>query len=210
MCLHFDGRIHGPTPLSTWLVRRGLVWGNAMTDPGLASASSLHRDLADHFALVGAELTSVRDLQSAFALIALRGLQTVAGAEHAGITVLRRGEFDTPSATSDLPPLVDAIQYELGTGPCVDALLDDTVYRTGDLETDPRWPEFGKRAVADTGVRSMLAVRLYCDEPDLQAALNLYADEPRRVRRELRPGRHRPGHSCLARADGRRRAGNRS
>jgi hypothetical protein len=137
----------------------------------------LHRDLADRFAELALELAPQHDLASAFRVISERGLQTVPGAQHASVTVSRRNEFDTPIATSELPPRVDAIQYELNSGPCVDAVLDDSIYRTGDLETDPRWPEFGKRAVADLGVRSMLAVRLYCDVPNLRAALNLYSVE---------------------------------
>jgi hypothetical protein len=137
--------------------------------------ASLHRDLADRFADLAGELGPAPDLASAFAVIAQHGLRTVDGAEHAGITVLRKGEFETPAATSDLPPRVDAIQYELNSGPCVDAVLEDTVFRTGDLETDGRWPEFGRLAFERTGVRSMLAVQLYSEEPGVSAALNLYS-----------------------------------
>jgi hypothetical protein len=141
----------------------------------LPAVASLHRDLADQFAAFGVELASATDLPATFTTIAQRAVKTVPGAEHAGVTVLRRGEFDTPTATSELPPRVDAIQYELGTGPCVDAVLDDSIYRSGDLAADPRWPEFGRRAAAETGVQSMLAVRLYCEEPGLLAALNMYS-----------------------------------
>jgi hypothetical protein len=144
-----------------------------MTNPPTIALS--HRDLTDRFAIVATSLLEAKDLASAFAMLAQLGVDTVPSAEHAGITVLRRGEFETPSATSDLPPRVDAIQYELGSGPCVDAVLDDTVYRCGDLAADPRWPEFGARAVAETGVHSMLSFRLFCEDDDVLAALNLYA-----------------------------------
>jgi GAF domain-containing protein len=147
-----------------------------MSEPAASiPVASLHRDLADRFADLAGELGPAPDLASAFTVIAQHGLRTIDGAEHAGITVLRRGEFQTPAATSDVPRRVDAIQYELSSGPCVDAVLEDTVFRTGDLETDPRWPEFGRLAFERTGVRSMLAVRLYSDEPGVAAALNLYA-----------------------------------
>src|ERR1700712_2923876 len=112
-----------------------------MSNP--APVVSAHAELADRFAEVAQSLRAALDLTSTFALIAKVGLEIVPGAEHAGITVLRRGEFETPTATSELPPKVDAIQYELGTGPCVDAVLDDTIYRSGDLATDARWPDFG-------------------------------------------------------------------
>jgi hypothetical protein len=146
-----------------------------MTMTDSETTPRFNRDLADRFAEVGRGLAGAPDLASLFVMIANQGLVLVPGAEHAGITVLRRGVFDTPTATSDLPPKVDAIQYELGAGPCVDAALDDTIYLTGDLEVDTRWPEFGKRAVFDAGVRSMLAIRLFSEEVDVIAALNLYS-----------------------------------
>lgn len=97
-------------------------------------------------------------------------------AEAASITRGVDGEFETVAETSDLPPKVDAIQYELGSGPCVDSALEDCVFRTGDLGNDPRWPEFGKRASEEFDVRSMLAVRLFIEDKDnLIASLNLYS-----------------------------------
>jgi hypothetical protein len=138
------------------------------------SSTPSHGELAERFASVAERLLSTPDLPSAFAMIARIGVEQVAGAQDAGITVLRRGEFETQTATSDLPPRVDAIQYDLGSGPCVDAVLHDTTYRTGDLATDGRWPQFGSRAAAETGVHSMLAFRLFCEDEDVQAALNLY------------------------------------
>jgi hypothetical protein len=134
-----------------------------------------HLELADRFAAVTQSLISVTDRQGAFVALARLGVDSVDGAQHASITVLRRGQFDTRAATSDLPEQVDAIQYELKTGPCVDAVLDDSIYRTGDLGADPRWPEFGRRAAAATGVHSMLAFRLFSEDDSVLAALNLYS-----------------------------------
>jgi hypothetical protein len=146
-----------------------------MTEPGTVLLSL--PELADSFAKVAKALVAAQDLQAAFATISTLGLETVDGAEHAGITVLKRGQFDTRAATSDLPLRVDAIQYQLNSGPCVDAILDESLYRTGDLAVDPRWPDFGARAVAETGVRSMLAFRLFTEEDEVTAALNLYSTQ---------------------------------
>jgi GAF domain-containing protein len=98
----------------------------------------------------------------------------VPGVEWASITSDRAGSFETVVATDRAAREVDGIQYELGTGPCVDAILDETVFRTGDLGADPRWPEFGQRAVA-AGVHSMLSFRLFLEDDDMIAGLNLYA-----------------------------------
>lgn len=99
----------------------------------------------------------------------------VPGAEWASVTEGRGGAFRTLAATDPLASIVDEIQYELGTGPCVDAILQETTYRTADLVTDPRWPEFGRRATAATPVRSMLSFRLFLEDGEVIAGLNLYS-----------------------------------
>ena len=48
---------------------------------------------------------------------------------------------------------------------------------TDDLITEPRWPQFSSRAVEATGVRSMLAVRLFVAD-DTLGSLNLYSKQP--------------------------------
>jgi hypothetical protein len=133
---------------------------------GLATLySDIDRDLAPH-----------RRTADALAAVAGAAATRVPGAEWASITRGRGGSFETVAATDPAAYQVDQIQYELGTGPCVDAILQETVFSTGDLGADRRWPEFGRRAVAAAGVHSMLSFRLFLeDEYDLIAGLNLYS-----------------------------------
>jgi ANTAR domain/GAF domain len=100
----------------------------------------------------------------------------VPGAHSVSVTTLRRGRFDTAAATDDLARRADAEQYDVGRGPCIDAALDATTYRTGDIANDDRWPEFGRRAAA-LGVRSMLSYRLSLGDDDTIAALNLFSTD---------------------------------
>jgi GAF domain-containing protein len=107
-------------------------------------------------------------------------LRAVPGAEAAGITVVRGTQYRTLAPSSELVRQVDAIQYEQRSGPCVDAIVSETTFRTGDLERDPRWPTFGKRAAVEVGVHSMLAMRLFIDDgrqEDTIGALNLYSTQ---------------------------------
>jgi ANTAR domain-containing protein/GAF domain-containing protein len=107
-------------------------------------------------------------------------VERVDGADYAGITVGRDKErFETPAATSDLVLKCDQIQYELRSGPCVDAALEQTVFNAADLRTDLRWPEFGRRCVEHTGIVSMLSMRFFV-ESDLGmiAGLNMYSHQP--------------------------------
>jgi len=130
--------------------------------------------LATLFADIGRQLTAHVRTDDALAAVAEISVLRVPGAEWASVTRGRNGSFETVAATDPAALRADNIQYELGTGPCVDAILQRTVFRTGDLGADPRWPKFGSRA-AELGVRSMLSFRLFLEDDDLIAGLNLYA-----------------------------------
>jgi len=103
------------------------------------------------------------------------GVQLVRGAHEAGITVARsRGRIETPAATSALVTRVEALQHELGEGPCLDALRRQDVVRSADIARDDRWPTWGPRVAGETPIRSMLCFRLFTDD-DVVGGLNLYS-----------------------------------
>jgi len=132
--------------------------------------------LATLFGDIGRELAVHDKTASALAAVAETSVLRVPGAEWASVTRGRDGSFETVASTDPAAVRADSIQYELGAGPCVDAILRQTVFRIADLAFDPRWPDFGRRAVDTVGVRSMLSFRLFLEDEDLQAAgLNLYS-----------------------------------
>lgn len=135
-------------------------------------------ELAGLFSDLGRDLLSERGLDGTLGLICARSAQLVPGAQDAAISRGRQGRFETVGSTSELPPQVDQIQYDLRSGPCVDAAVHEEIYRTGELATDQRWPEFGRRASAEHGIRSMLSVRLFLEDDETVAALNLYSRMP--------------------------------
>jgi hypothetical protein len=138
--------------------------------------------LAQTFADVSRRLAELEGEQETFEALVHAALETVPCVQAAGVTVLRGEQFRTVAPSEDMVSQVDAIQYELRSGPCVDAILEETIFRTGDLENDQRWPTFGKRAAIEHGVRSMMGLRLFlgnADETDHTiASLNLYSREP--------------------------------
>ena len=139
------------------------------------------RQLIDEFSAVGAKLRGYGNVDEVLAALAEASLRLVPHAEHAATSRRERRGFVTVGATSDVPPRVDRIQYELGHGPCVDAMLEDSLFNASDLRLDPRWPHFGRRAAEETGILSMLSFRLFfedTDSADLLAGLNLYASKP--------------------------------
>jgi GAF domain-containing protein len=131
--------------------------------------------LAELFADLGRELMSERGLDGTLTLISSRSVTLIPAAEDAAVSRGQRGVFETVGQTSELPVRVDQIQYDLASGPCVDAAIQQKIYRTGELAADRRWPEFGRRAAAEYGIHSMLSTRLFLENDDLVAALNLYS-----------------------------------
>lgn len=105
----------------------------------------------------------------------------VPGAGAASLTVLRGGRFTTIAATDERARRADALQCALNSGPCVDAIRDQTVYHCTDLRHDPRWSEYGgARVHRQLGWASVLSHglsnQLMVDETI--AGLNIYADAP--------------------------------
>ena len=129
---------------------------------------------AEVFAEVARSLLAQEDVQHTLQKIVDLAVETLDGCDHAGITFLKGRQFSTPAASSDVPRTVDAIQYETGEGPCLDAIRDHEVYHTGDLGQERRWPGFSARAQKETGVTSMVCFRLFVDG-DTLGALNLYS-----------------------------------
>ena len=98
--------------------------------------------------------------------------------DHAALTIVEKTNPQprTVAATGQLPHLVDQIQYQTGQGPCLEALEDNDITAASDLRTDRQWPEFARRAVAETPVRSMFGVRLLIDDIG-RGALNFYSED---------------------------------
>src|SRR4051794_20163626 len=88
--------------------------------PGVMTAGLSAAELAALFSDLERDLASLSDADSVLRLLTDRAVEMVPGAEHAGVTRGRNGRFETVAATDDLVHRVDAIQYELQSGPCVD------------------------------------------------------------------------------------------
>lgn len=104
-------------------------------------------------------------------------VQRVPGARSASITMLRGGRFTTAAATDEHAVRADILQYEMESGPCVNAVLEDSINLTGEVSTDPRWSEWGRCVNSELGVNSVLSQRLHPQSPSgVIAGLNIYSD----------------------------------
>lgn len=133
---------------------------------------------AEDFARIARVLAGAPTTRAAEEGVTRAALEIVPGCRYAAISLVdRHGGVVTVAPTSDVPRQVDAIQYATAEGPCLDAIREAPVCTVPDLATERRWPEFCGRAVAETGVRSMLAFRLFVED-DVLGALNLYSRTP--------------------------------
>jgi GAF domain-containing protein len=101
-------------------------------------------------------------------------VETVEHCDMAGVSILGHGEIRTAAASDETLRKVDELQFELGEGPCHDALRSDATVASNDLAHDERWPTWGPAVESYVGMRSVLSYRLATNQEAL-GALNLYA-----------------------------------
>jgi GAF domain-containing protein len=134
-------------------------------DPHLATLEELTRLLLEEASLEQL-LAQLLDLTS-------RALSTCTAVS---VTVVEDdGTYVTAAHTDEAAAAVDALQYELREGPCVDALQRAEERHCADLVADDRWPAVGGRANA-LGLRSVLALPLLLDGRCI-GALNVFSGE---------------------------------
>ncbi|WP_410674968.1 GAF domain-containing protein [Amycolatopsis sp. cmx-4-68] len=141
-----------------------------------ASAGGLPLDgeLAVVAARMAGLLLSRESVDSVLELIVSLAGTAIAAATGAGVTLV--DSAGSPATTSASGPLVreaDALQYELGEGPCMAALAQCAPMRVDDVTTERRWPRWCA-AIAGSGLRSVLTAPLVTDD-GCHGAIKIYA-----------------------------------
>ncbi|WP_447002733.1 GAF and ANTAR domain-containing protein [Saccharothrix isguenensis] len=143
----------------------------------MASELSPGDELAAVFVRVSGLLLSRETVDTALRLITSSAKESLPGSAGAGITLMGPdGDRVTAAATDAVVERADALQYELGQGPCLTAWEQRTVVLIDDLEREDRWPEW-IRAVAGAGLRSTLSAPLTAGAETL-GALKVYGSRP--------------------------------
>jgi GAF domain-containing protein len=135
-------------------------------------------ELAEDFAAIARALQAETTPERTQQRITRAAVDAIGGCDHAAISLVgRRGGVRTAASTDDVPGRVDAVQYETGQGPCLDAMSGLGTTVIDDLSSDGRWPAFSRRAAEETGVRSMLSFHLFV-QGDTIGVLSLYSRRP--------------------------------
>ena len=98
--------------------------------------------------------------------------------DYVGVSLVERGAIRTPAASDERLRELDEWQYDLGEGPCREAIRQHLTVLVDDLATDPRWPTWGAAMVERLGVRSSLSFRLFTRADHTWGALNVYSRSP--------------------------------
>src|SRR4051794_30251021 len=118
----------------------------------MTATSGEGTDLAEAFAEVARSLLAASGYELTLAKMVELAVSTIDACEHCGFTIVDDRRLTTPALSDSVPQIVDRLQDETGEGPCLDAIHDHAVFRTGSLQDEARWPRFAQRAFDETGV----------------------------------------------------------
>ncbi|WP_324650685.1 GAF and ANTAR domain-containing protein [Georgenia sp. H159] len=134
--------------------------------------------LADELAAVFARMTGLlptpQTVRTALELVTSLAAEVLPETAGAGVSLLdAEGRRTTAAATDTVVERADALQYELGEGPCLTAWEQHSTVRVDDITADTRWPTW-QAAVSGTGLRSALSAPLVAGGAGL-GAIKVYS-----------------------------------
>jgi transcriptional regulator with GAF, ATPase, and Fis domain len=112
-----------------------------------------------------------------YAAICVAATLTVPGCDRASLMISRGGTCNTVAVSDPVAHKIDKLELALGSGPCLDAIEEQTAQMATDLTDLVKWPALAARVVAETPVRGAVSVQLPVDRAKV-GALNLFSDTP--------------------------------
>jgi GAF domain-containing protein len=126
---------------------------------------------------IGGVLESIEEVSEYLERVVHAVRRHVHGCDEVGVTILSADRPHTAAYTTVQTLEIDAVQYALDDGPCLDAARHRRENVVDDLVVDDgRWPEFAKECRED-GLRSLLALPLVSGK-ECVGAINLYGWAP--------------------------------
>ncbi len=115
----------------------------------------------ERLAAIARALLHEPDVQATLKGTVADAARTLDGAVYASVSlVLQRRQVETPVSSDDRALLADQPQYELGVGPCLDAVWHQDTFHIYDLTAEPRYADRGRRVVVGTGQMSRVRTAL--------------------------------------------------
>lgn len=131
-------------------------------------------EMADQLSEIARRLQAADDISAMLAELVAAAVEVIPGAQEASLSVVTaRSHIKSQHPTGELCEKVDALQNELGEGPCLSAVWEHATVRVPNMAQELRWPRFAARA-SGLGVGSMLSFQLFVSDNTL-GGLNLYS-----------------------------------
>lgn len=119
-------------------------------------------------------LLSRETVDTVLRLITALVLEAIPTGAGAGVTLVDpQGHKTSAAATDPLVERADALQYELGEGPCLAAWAGRSVVRVDDVASDHRWPRWAGQAQG-LGLLAALSAPLVAGDTSL-GAMKIYS-----------------------------------
>lgn len=133
------------------------------------------QSLTERMALAARDLQSQFDPTATFFEACRLAVVNIESADAASLAIVRRRKrLSVEGASEDMAAAADALQHEVGEGPCLDAVRREEFVTCDDLRADSRWPTWGPRVADETAARSAMSLRLFV-QGDTLGAMNLYS-----------------------------------
>lgn len=133
----------------------------------------------ERLAAIARELVHEPDMQHTLQRIVELAAANLDGEVYASVFLVRqRRQVQTPAASDERATRADQLQYELGEGPCLDAIWQQDTLQIDDMTTEQRYPDWARRVAEQIGIRSSLSLQLFTNEDSL-GALNSYSPQLR-------------------------------
>jgi GAF domain-containing protein len=137
------------------------------------------RDFDERLATIARDLLNEPDVQHTLQRVVDAAAANLGPEVWASVSLVRqRREIDTPATSDDRAAQADQLQYELGEGPCLDAIWEQETFQIDDMTADGHYPRWSRAVAEQTSIRSSLSLQLFTD-PDggSLGGLNLYSPQ---------------------------------
>jgi transcriptional regulator with GAF, ATPase, and Fis domain len=131
------------------------------------------------FSELALELAAAPDEDARLKLGVGAAMTLIVRCDHAGITINDKRVLVTRASSDEVVQRANALQHELGEGPCLDVMRDQNTVVSTSLQHDQRWPTWAPRVHAELGVDSMMSLLVFTDRVSF-GALSLYARDGER------------------------------
>lgn len=132
-------------------------------------------ELSTVIARIQGLLLTEEKVDRAVRLLARAIKDAMSGATGAGVSIVdSRGRLTSSASTDQGVTCADALQYELGEGPCLSAWAMEETVIVRDVATDPRWPDWTD-AAKDMPIRAVVSTPLIAEQECI-GALKIYSD----------------------------------